>query len=160
MDAVLKTKDVSSLLGVSPKTIIRWVKCYNIDCLTNENGHYLFDDTHVEQLKSIQRQLNSSRKKEFEKEQEVEMIPRHVFNQKVKEMMETIERLEYKLNQKADDVVCYQLLNHRAEIEEMGKLLNKLEQRIRIVEEKLDQSNKSAEATVEKRRSFMHIFSS
>lgn len=159
MENVLKTKDVSNLLGVSPNTVIRWVKNHNIDCQLNEQGHYVFDSAHVEQLKSIQLELKAGRKKEQATEERAEMVPRHVFNRKVKEMMEKIEALEYQLHQKADDVVTYQLLNHRKEIEEMNKILLKMEQRVANVEEKLTDANQVESRDKTKRRSLMHIFS-
>lgn len=147
------------MLGVSPKTVINWAKNHNISYQKNESGHYFFNARSVEQLKSIQQKLNGELNKEEVVEERVEMVPRHVFNRKMKEMMTIVEELQYKLNEKADAVVSYQLLNHRAEIEEMNKILAKLEQRVAHVERKITELSEEEKNDREKRRSFMHIFS-
>lgn len=159
MQNVLKTKDVSQLLGVSPKTVLSWVKNHKIACQKNEQGHYLFNAANIEELKSIQQQLYGEGIKEQTAVEKEEMVPRHVFNRKMKEMMAIVEEMQYQLNEKADAVVSYQLLNHRAEIEEMNKLLAKLEQRVANVERMFAETTKETKHDVAKRRSFMQIFS-
>lgn len=51
-------------------------------------------------------------------------------------MLKRINEVENRLSQKADEVVSYQLLKHRSELEEMMKLLNRLEGRLTTMEEK------------------------
>ncbi|WP_078428463.1 chromosome-anchoring protein RacA [Alkalihalobacterium alkalinitrilicum] len=170
MESVLKTKEVSDLLGVNPTTVQRWVKYFNIHCQMNEHGHYLFQTPHVETLKEIQGQLNEGKKMKDvmvsnttiiqSSEQPGEMIPTFKYEQKLEEMMMRIEELEQKLDTKADDVVTYQLLNHRKEIEAMSKSLLSIEQRLDEIDEVMKQNmTMPLEEMPQKRRSLMQFFS-
>ncbi|WP_209122639.1 chromosome-anchoring protein RacA [Alkalihalobacillus sp. BA299] len=170
MENVLKTKEVSDLLGVNPTTVQRWVKYFNIHCQMNEHGHYLFQTPHVEILKEIQGQLSEGKKMKDvmvsntsmiqKDEQSDEMIPTFKYEQKLEQMMERIEELEQRLASKADDVVTYQLLNHRKEIEAMSKSLQSIEQRLDEMDEVIKQNMTiPIEEMPQKRRSFMQIFS-
>ncbi len=80
-------------------------------------------------------------------------------------MLKRINEVENRLSQKADEVVSYQLLKHRSELEEMMKLLNRLEGRLTTMEEKInDEPEYDLPAAVgteskKKWRSFMQLFS-
>lgn len=159
MENVLTTRQVSEVLGVSRDTVIRWVKSYNIDCETNESGHYIFRPLHVEQLKLIKEKKKIFPQKEKTAAQKEEMVPRHVFQQKLQELMMRIEVLQAELERKADEVVTYQLFTHRAEIDEMTKILVKLEQRVANIEEKVKEISRDERKEEEKHRSLLSIFS-
>ncbi len=57
METIHKTKEVADLLNVNPTTVQRWIKYFNIECETNEHGHYLLTESHLTLLTSIQAQL-------------------------------------------------------------------------------------------------------
>ena len=61
-------------------------------------------------------------------------VTRLEFNKKIDQMMKTIESLEFKLTQKADEVVSYQVLTQRQEIDELTTLLNRIEKRLAKIE--------------------------
>ena len=170
MENVLKTKEVSDLLGVNPTTVQRWVKYFNIHCQLNEHGHYLFQSPQVETLREIQGQLSEGKKMKdvkvsnksiiSESEPPEEVMPTFKYEQKLEQMMQRIEDLEQKLAAKADDVVTYQLLNHRKEIEAMSKSLLSIEQRLDEMDEVIKQNMTiPLEELPPKRRSLMQLFS-
>ncbi|WP_052144672.1 hypothetical protein [Halalkalibacter okhensis] len=76
-----------------------------------------------------------------------------------------------KISQKADDVVSYQLLKHRTELEEMMKMIKNLEERLSDMENKVHQPVRTGSDNNElplvvggnvkpkKWRSFMQLFS-
>ncbi|BAB05425.1 chromosome-anchoring protein RacA [Halalkalibacterium halodurans] len=168
-----KTKEVSEQLGVNPTTVQRWVKFFGIQCETNEHGHLLFEKEHLTVLKAIQNQLKSGKKMRdvvieeneqlIQKPETQPMVATEQYEQRTKQFMEKIAELEKQLSQKADDVVSYQILKHRAEIDEMFKTLQSLELRMAKVEEQLEKQQEEfplAAGDVPKRkRSFMRLFS-
>ncbi|WP_368504457.1 chromosome-anchoring protein RacA [Alkalihalophilus sp. As8PL] len=181
MEMTMKTKEVSEQLGVNPTTIQRWMKFFDIGCDTNEHGHYFFSDEHVVVLKSIQEQLQEGKKmKEVDLSQfsslvhkrphssvKKEKVSAAAYDEKLDQVMRRVEDLEMQLSQKADEVVSYQLLKHRSEIENMMKMLQKLEARLDQMEEKVhdpfrDETELPVAAGAEpkrKWRSFKQMFS-
>ncbi|WP_216829202.1 chromosome-anchoring protein RacA [Alkalihalobacterium elongatum] len=170
MENALKTKEVSDLLGVNPTTVQRWVKYFNIHCQMNEHGHYLFQTPQVETLREIKGQLSEGKKMKdvmvsnnsviSNSETQEDMMPTFKYEQKLEMMMARIEELEEKLASKADDVVTYQLLNHRKEIEAMSKSLLSIEERLDQMDEIIKQNIKMPlEEMPQKRRSLMQLFS-
>lgn len=141
MRTVLKTKEVSQVLGVNPTTVQRWVKFFNLPCEKNEHGHYLFNDTHILQLKEIKQQLNlglpmSQVKITHLNECELNESE-EIANNKIKDVLEKfnamttrLENVEYQLEEKATNVVNIQLLQHRRELERLYKLVENLKQEI------------------------------
>ncbi|WP_071459619.1 MerR family transcriptional regulator [Bacillus massilinigeriensis] len=136
----MNTNAVAKMLGVSQSTIQRWVKQANLTMERNELGHYVFSEECIEVLKSIQVQLNNgvllqeiaaarqpSRSGSVKK---TETSPDYeILSEKVKE-------LERKMEGKADDVVTYQLLQHRREIEDLHNQIQKLMTVIESLEQK------------------------
>ncbi|WP_096200891.1 chromosome-anchoring protein RacA [Bacillus sp. FJAT-45350] len=176
MESVLKTKDVSELLGVNPTTVQRWVKHFNVECELNESGHYTFSKEQVEILRDIKTQLNegkrmrevqlgnSSTNEAIEVKRE-ERVSTFQYEKQIKNMMEKIERLEERLELKADEVVGYQILRHRDEIEQMMNMLKSIDERVTSIENSLESSQLDIEETMPmidkkvKKRSLLHIFS-
>ncbi|WP_246625093.1 MerR family transcriptional regulator [Fictibacillus nanhaiensis] len=143
---VLKTKTVSEELGVNPTTVQRWVRHFNIPCDKNEHGHYLFKQEDIEQLREIKIQLDngllmsdiqiesfSTPEKSFE-------LPIH-FEEKFKRLNEAIESIEKKVEEKADAVVSYQMLQHASEVEELIKKMENMESRLQDLEVTLLKKN-------------------
>lgn len=172
MQTMMKTKEVSELLGVNPTTVQRWIKHFNMRTITNEQGHYVFGASDVQQLKQIQNQLNAGKRmkdirleetKETKTESKETMIPAWQYYAKLDSMMDRIMMLEEKLERKADDVVSYQLLKHRNELNEMTRILKNIETRLDLVEEFMKEAqekrlNDEVEPT-KRRRAFAKMFS-
>ncbi|MFY4775261.1 MerR family transcriptional regulator [Metabacillus sp. RGM 3146] len=131
----MNTSMAAKHLGVSSKTIQRWVKQLDLPMERNELGHYLFEEKDIETLKKVQEQLNSGillQDIAIEKKQAVRkgtaslsMPP-----EEITDIMERLKRLEKKMNDKADAVVSYQLLQHRREMEELTNRVKKIEQNL------------------------------
>ncbi|MEC1735009.1 chromosome-anchoring protein RacA [Bacillus mojavensis] len=140
----MNTNMVASELGVSAKTVQRWVKQLNLPAERNELGHYSFTAEDVQILKSVQKQIsegtalqdinvprsnkkrtgflvqktNSDTEKRIEQlEQKLDTLLQQ--KQEENELLSRIEELERQLKQKADEGVSYQLLQHRREIDDI-----------------------------------------
>jgi chromosome-anchoring protein RacA len=135
----MSTADVTKLLGVSRRTLMRWVQQLNMELEKNELGHYQFSEEDIEQLKQIQiesqsqpisqqkQAITSSRKATVKTVSVVE-------NQMEESLNKRMEELERAIRGKADDVVSYQMLQHRREIEELQNKIAVLEQKIEDLE--------------------------
>jgi len=136
----LKTSNVAKRLGVSTKTIQRWVKKYDIPCEKNEAGHYVFDAKTIAMLEQIKFEQGAALEDDFSTDIEKPDAgcPESFFETYVKPYLEELEKrlrvTERKLEQKADDVVSFQLLQHRNEIDELADKLHELEHRISQLE--------------------------
>ncbi|MGG4489526.1 MerR family transcriptional regulator [Metabacillus idriensis] len=141
----MNTSQVAKLLGVSPKTVQRWVKQLNLQMERNELGHYLFTDEDINTLRDIKDQLNQGilfhevrvaekkpPRKGMVKTEAAEANP------DFDEILLKIAALDQKVNSKADSVVSYQLLQHRREIEELNSRIDDLEAKIDRLEKQKD----------------------
>ncbi|WP_059105152.1 chromosome-anchoring protein RacA [Shouchella shacheensis] len=160
MEVLLKTKDVSESLGVNPTTVQRWTKFFGIACDVNDQGHFLYTKSDVEQLASIHEQLQAGKRmKEIrieggavEGEEPKESISRSLsvptkqYEARLAQLFTHVDELEEKLEAKADDVVSYQLLKHRSELDEMAGLLSRLESRMERIEEKMNEQKVGRES--------------
>ncbi|MGE7764616.1 MerR family transcriptional regulator [Peribacillus sp. NPDC096540] len=139
----MNTSAVARLLNVSHSTIQRWVTQLNMEVERNQLGHYQFSDDDIALLRKVQDQLNEGvilqkvsisekkiRKATVQKQHSETNKEQH------DRMIERIVRLENGLKTKADDVVSYQILQHRSDMEDMQKLVKKLEARIEELETK------------------------
>src|SRR5690625_2917998 len=147
-----KTKDVSEQLGVNPSTIHRWGKYFNLITETNEHGHYLYSEDDIEKMKFVQKQLQTGKKmkdihvqaqfapntKKISTRKKVVFTPD--YENKLNKMIDRVNGLEKEISQKADKVVSYQLLTHRAELDEMIHFIRKLEKRLEKMEEKIEKN--------------------
>jgi chromosome-anchoring protein RacA len=133
----MKTGTVAKMLGVSPKTIQRWVKEFNIPCARNDLGHYEFTEKDIQLLKEIQMngQKNPQRKGVVVKSEKSEQS-QELFQEKYNEILARLKDHERRIEKKADEVVAYQLLQHRKEIDELIKKIDMLERRIEELEVK------------------------
>ncbi|MEW8988023.1 MAG: MerR family transcriptional regulator [Bacillus sp. (in: firmicutes)] len=138
----MNTSEVAKLLGVSVSTIKRWVKQLGLQLERNERGHYQFNDDAIDYLKFIQGQINSGILLH-----EIAPLPEKIKapqqNDKViSDIVSKIESLEQKINQKADSVATYQLLQHRREIEDLQELITSLTSQIEELEEEFSDLKK------------------
>lgn len=153
MEKILKTKVVSEQLGVNPTTVQRWIKYFNIRCDTNDHGHYLIAPQQLEFLQKIKYLLNEGlTMKEIhdseqmmqmnvnvnvneKKENKQRMLPAHIFEESFEKLMNHIEQLERKLDVKADEVVAYQVLQHRTELDNLFSNLSRIEEKMGHLEQ-------------------------
>ncbi|MBH0174344.1 MerR family transcriptional regulator [Fictibacillus sp. 23RED33] len=136
---LMKTKTVSEELGVNPTTVQRWVRHFNIQCDKNEHGHYLFKQDDIDQLKEIKAQLDNGLlmsdiqvQSMHSTEQSMELPTQ--FEDKFNRLNKAIEALEKKVEEKADGVVSYQMLQHATELEELIKKMENMEARLQDLE--------------------------
>ncbi|MEC1736711.1 chromosome-anchoring protein RacA [Bacillus mojavensis] len=140
----MNTNMVASELGVSAKTVQRWVKQLNLPAERNELGHYSFTAEDMQILKSVQKQISEGtalqdinvprsnkkrtgflvQKTNSDTEKRIEQLEQKLdtlLQQKQEEngLLTRIEELERQLKQKADEGVSYQLLQHRREIDDI-----------------------------------------
>jgi chromosome-anchoring protein RacA len=138
MEMVLKTKTVSEELGVNPTTVQRWVRHFNIQCDKNEHGHYLFRNEDIEQLKQIKNQLdNGLLMSDIQiegSENDFKIRANNNLEDKFVRLDRAIDALEKKIEEKADSVVSYQMLQHASELEELIKKMEDMEVRLQDLE--------------------------
>jgi chromosome-anchoring protein RacA len=138
----LNTGEVAKLLGVSISTVQRWVKQLKLPMEKNDRGHYLFKEEDIELLKEIHQQIqqgvllsdiapNYEKKARIGVVRDVENVPA------IEKLSSKINELETKLNDKADSVTTYQLLQHRREIEELQNQIKTLTNKINLLEKQL-----------------------
>lgn len=143
---VLKTKTVSEELGVNPTTVQRWVRHFNIQCDKNEHGHYLFKQEDIEQLREIKAQLDNGllmsdiQIQSFQTSEKSVELPTQ-FEEKFDRLNAAIRALEKKVEEKADAVVSYQMLQHASELEELIKKMENMEARLQDLEVALLKNN-------------------
>lgn len=182
MEGILKTRVVSEQLSVNPTTVQRWIKYFNIQCETNEHGHYLIAPQQLESLQKIKKQLNQGltmkeireidetvqRNRSVANNKKEMMLPVHVFEEKFEQLMIHIEQLERKLAGKADEVVGYQVLQQRSDLNNISSTLSSIEERISLLEEEAPQLEKQVVGGLERipeqfkkrqRNKLMNIFS-
>lgn len=138
----MNTSAVARLLNVSHSTIQRWVTQLNMEVERNQLGHYQFSDDDIALLRKVQDQLNEGiilQKVSISEKKIRKATVQKQHSETNKEhdrMIERIVRLENGLKTKADDVVSYQILQHRSDMEDLQKLVKKLEARIEELETK------------------------
>ncbi|GIN76591.1 MULTISPECIES: chromosome-anchoring protein RacA [Bacillus] len=158
----MNTADAANELGVSTKTVQRWVKQLQLPASRNELGHYFFTKDDIAILKEVKEQLKNGtpmqdvtvkrpkktfliKKNEMVQTEEPapplnewleEKLQRFLEHEQLERelLQKKIAELERKLEQKADDVVSYQLLQQRRELEEERQQIKHLEQKISELE--------------------------
>ncbi|WP_428908237.1 MerR family transcriptional regulator [Niallia sp. Krafla_26] len=143
----MNTKSVAELLGISTRTVQRWVKQLNLDMERNDLGHFIFTEENIEQLKQVKKQLDEGvLLQDISLKQptrtgivKIEKSEKNGETEKsapiTTQLEEKIANLEVSLNQKADAVVSYQLIQHRREIEDLKQQMSILTEKIAYLEE-------------------------
>jgi chromosome-anchoring protein RacA len=140
-----KTPFIAKKLGVSPKAVVRIAQQLNLTIEKNKYGHFIFTQGDVDQMLEYHRsqmkqsqnyqatQKTSSNDVEELKTQVntiVQNISSNDFEQladQLNTITKRLDRIEEQMQDKANDVVTYQLLQHRREMEEMLDRIQKLE---------------------------------
>ncbi|MGY8608007.1 chromosome-anchoring protein RacA [Bacillus altitudinis] len=181
----MNTNEVAKEIGVSSKTIQRWVKQLNIPVARNELGHYEFHDGIVQLLKDVQHQMNegvilhdirlpiheetaqqlsptvetsdSSKRIEALEEQVKQLLQEQSH---VSHIEARFQELERKLAKKADEGVSYQLLQHRREIEELTAKLERLTATLTKPKPLKEEEKEKAHPEMKKKRVLFPLFHS
>ncbi|MGE8204599.1 MerR family transcriptional regulator [Heyndrickxia sp. NPDC080065] len=141
----MNTASAANLLGVSQRTIQRWIKQLDLDMHRNELGHFHFNEEDISVLKHIQEEIQNGILL-----QDIVVAPKNSRKGKalmhkkepiVDTLLEKVNELERSLNEKADDVVSYQLLTHRSELEELKNEVTQLNMRVEFLENELKEKN-------------------
>src|SRR5699024_10539239 len=168
-----RTSDVAQQLNMNPKIIAKIAKKLNIQ--KDESGYYLYTNEDIEQISVYQ----SSKKikgnspsinnidiiqNDIIVQSETPVI-QHPIQQETEfiktqftSLEERMKDLEYSLTQKADDVVSYQLIQHRQELEDIHKEMKKIGEDLSVIQEQMIQFHSIAatfqESLQEEKKSF------
>jgi chromosome-anchoring protein RacA len=135
---LMKTKDVSEYLGVSQTNIKRWASHYPLTFNKNHVGHYVFTEQEVQLLLYIKNQISQGKALDQISLPVEPVLPvpsplplSHMpskprADQTRNDMISRIREVERSLQQKADEVVSFQVLQHRAELEELRKMIEQI----------------------------------
>jgi chromosome-anchoring protein RacA len=142
----LNSSNAANLLGVSQSTIQRWIKQLDLDMNRNDLGHFHFNEKDISVLKLIQEQIHNGVLL-----QDVVVTSKKVRKGKIalskndpvtETLLNKVNDLERRLNEKADKVVSYQLLTHRKELEDLENEVMRLNMRVELLENKLLEKKK------------------
>ncbi|PKJ54843.1 chromosome-anchoring protein RacA [Bacillus sp. SN10] len=140
-----KTPFIAKKLGVSPKAVVRIAQQLNLTIEKNKYGHFIFTQDDLDQmleyhLSQIEQSQNSHPAQKIASNDVEELktqvntvvqnILSHDFEQlaaQLNTITRRLDRMEEQMQDKANDVVTYQLLQHRREMEEMLERIQKLE---------------------------------
>ncbi|EOP70527.1 chromosome-anchoring protein RacA [Bacillus cereus] len=140
-----KTPFIAKKLGVSPKAVVRIAQQLNLTIKKNKYGHFIFTqgdlDLMLEYHRSQMDQPHNSQTTQKTSSNDVEKLKTQVntivqntssndFKQLTAQLTtitRRLDRMEEQMQDKANDVVTYQLLQHRREMEEMLERIQKLE---------------------------------
>jgi chromosome-anchoring protein RacA len=164
----MNTSEVSKLLGVSHSTIHRWITHLKLDIDKTSLGHYRFSEEDISLLQNIQDQLNNGtilQKVQIgeKKVRKATITTKQTIvseNETVEKLQEKITHIEKRLDTKADDVVSYQLLQHRSDMEELQKTINQLTKQVETLESKIQPDyyfafNETATTEKQKKKPFL-----
>ncbi|WP_212934700.1 chromosome-anchoring protein RacA [Bacillus hominis] len=137
-----KTPFIAKKLGVSPKAVVRIAQQLNLTIKKNKYGHFIFTPGDLDQMLEYHRsQMDQSQTTQNTSSNDVEKLKTQVntivqntssndFKQLTAQLTtitRRLDRMEEQMQDKANDVVTYQLLQHRREMEEMLERIQKLE---------------------------------
>ncbi|MCD8510692.1 MAG: MerR family transcriptional regulator [Bacillus sp. (in: Bacteria)] len=157
----IKTKEAAKTLGVSPKTIRHWIKYFKLNCSVNSLGHYVMDGDAMKKLGLINNQVKSGKKLDEvdmglqgeKKQASPVMVSSSQLDERFNKLLFQIDQLDKKIQSKASEVVEYQMLQHRKEIDEITETMERFEMRLAKLEESV--KSKSHELIIEHKHSRM-----
>jgi len=126
-----KTKDVSELLGVSQTTIKRWASHYSNFFQKDRLGHYIFTEHECNLLLFIKEQVELGNPLDqislpIKSSSTLRNLAIHSNLPDENDLSSRIREVERSLEQKADEVVSAQVLQHRAELDELRQIVNRI----------------------------------
>jgi chromosome-anchoring protein RacA len=131
---VMRTKDVSEFLGTSQTNIKRWASHYPHYFNKNPMGHYVFTEQEVNMLLYIKNQISQGNilnqialpVDHAPLPMPKQHLPTPEADHPMDDMISRIREVERSLQNKADEVVSVQVLQHRNELEEMRKMIEQI----------------------------------
>ncbi|MBC6972937.1 chromosome segregation protein [Bacillus sp. Xin] len=118
-----KTPVIAKKLGVSPKAVVRIAQQLNLNIEKNKYGHFIFTQEDLDKMLEYHRtQIEQTSPLATESSIDFEK-----FVTQLNTITHRLNHIEEKMQDKADDVVNYQLLQHRREMEEMMNKIQQLE---------------------------------
>ncbi|MFC4303653.1 MerR family transcriptional regulator [Cohnella boryungensis] len=139
--SALKTREAAERLGVSPTTVKRWAAQFSPSFRKDSVGHYVFSPREFELLRYI--------KDRTEQGSTLEQItlpglpvssedPReeNASSPGKRELLLRISEIERSLEQKADEVVSVQVRQHRAELDELLRVVTHLTSTVEALQER------------------------
>ncbi|MFF2875753.1 MerR family transcriptional regulator [Gottfriedia sp. NPDC057991] len=121
------TSQVAEQLQLTNKKVLFYLKKGNLNVEKTHNG-YLFTEEQIEQIKEI---YEASMQTIETKQNDTENIDI------IKELTQKLIKLEEKVETKANEVVSVQILEHRCEIEDLKKVVVKLENQVEQLNEQV-----------------------
>lgn len=142
-----RTKEIADEFGVNPSTIQRWIKHFQLSCEINNNGHFELNETSYQKLKQVHEQTKKGKKiKEVvlkghqftpERSHAKKMVPSQRLDEKIDQLLIQVDQLDRNIQTKADEVVEYQVLNQRKEINELNDIIHHLSNRLNVLEKEI-----------------------
>ncbi|MED3726790.1 hypothetical protein HPB58_21110 [Priestia filamentosa] len=138
----MKTHEAARELGVSSQTVIKWIRHYNIDCAKNERGHFDISKENIKQIREAHniQPRSSARKGHVQSSTDFDALEAQIQEmcKQMGSMMGRIAENDRRIEEKAGEVVTFQVLEHRTEITNLQKKIYELEERLAMVEEQLE----------------------
>ncbi|WP_018661096.1 MerR family transcriptional regulator [Heyndrickxia acidiproducens] len=145
----MNTSHVAKELGVSQSTIKRWIKQLGLEIQLNELGHFHFCEEDIAVLKQIQKKIQNGVllsdiriKQKDGRRGKIVLVKKETAQD---ELLDKMKMLERKIEKKADDVVSYQLMTHRKELDDLETEINRLNQKIAFLEKQIQIMNNQFE---------------
>lgn len=161
----MNTSEVAKQLGVSKRTVLRWIKQCHLQLEKNELGHYMYSEADLQVITAHKEKMTAATPEEskpklrtgkvsvpiepngkpivMEKNRNIATSFKRANAKNIgtdKQITEKLSMIERRLENKADSVVEYQLLQHRKEIEELENQIKRLTERITKLEMKKEAS--------------------
>lgn len=122
------TSQVAEQLQLTNKKVLLFLKKGNLKVEKTHNG-YLFTEEQIEQIKEIyEASAQTIETKQNDSDNNIDII---------KELTQKLIKLEEKVETKANEVVSVQILEHRCEIEDLKKVVVKLENQVEQLNEQV-----------------------
>ncbi|MGJ9381996.1 helix-turn-helix domain-containing protein [Salipaludibacillus sp. CF4.18] len=142
-----KTKEIAEEFGVNPSTVQRWVKYFQLPYTSTSQGHFEMDQKTFQKLKHIHLDTKTGKKLRdisFTNTSLSEpsilkgrMVSANQLDERFERLGIQLDHLDRKLQTKADEVVEYQVLQQRKEINELNDLVVQLTERLTSMEQAL-----------------------
>ncbi|MBB6449076.1 chromosome-anchoring protein RacA [Geomicrobium halophilum] len=156
MTTLVKTKSVAETLRVAPKTIQTWVRKYKIPVQTNDRGHYLYDQMAIERLQTVK---STQMPDEIEESDDVKVATLEA-EKRMDEILQRLDHLEKMIEKKADEVVSFQLLKHRQELDDVQRSITTIEDHLNELNDATDLTESVEETPKRGKLASMFSFSS
>ncbi|WP_129688804.1 MerR family transcriptional regulator [Gottfriedia acidiceleris] len=121
------TSQVAEQLQLTNKKVLFFLKKGNLKVEKTHNG-YLFTEEQIEQIKEIYEASIQTIETKQNDADHIDII---------KELTQKLIKLEEKVETKANEVVSVQILEHRCEIEDLKKVVVKLENQVEQLNEQV-----------------------